>query len=79
MKSVSAILVLAVAAFVIAIAPMAWAADVVQGTRKDGHARQRTNCKRLIGPRHTASLSQLEESLQLRAVTSMNVRSGLPR
>ena len=34
MKSVSAILVLAVAAFVIAVAPMAWAADVVQGKIK---------------------------------------------
>ena len=34
MKSVSAILVLAVAAFVIAVAPMAWAVDVVQGKIK---------------------------------------------
>jgi Cu/Ag efflux protein CusF len=34
MKSVSAILVLAVAAVVMAVAPMAWAADVVQGKIK---------------------------------------------
>ena len=34
MKSVRAILVLAVAAFAIAVAPMAWAADVVQGKIK---------------------------------------------
>jgi len=34
MKSLSAILVLAVVAFVIAVAPMAWAADVVQGKIK---------------------------------------------